>query len=82
MVTVSKSPDLSYDPNEIGPDCVVECWISHGPRADDPTLDPQPGEIVSLIDDDDEPLRGRVFRREGNIVSVQVILPAVVSQTA
>ena len=82
MGPVSKSADLSYDPNEIGPDCVVECWISHGPRADDPTFDPQPGQIVLLIDDDDEPLRGRVFHREGNIVSVQVILPAVVSQTA
>lgn len=66
--------DLSYDPNEIGPDCVVECWISHGPRAGDPRFDPQPGDTVSLIDDDAEPLTGRVFRREGNVVWVQVAL--------
>lgn len=79
---MSTNADLSYDPNEIGPDCVVECWISHGPRADDASFDPQPGESVSLIDDDDEPLRGRVVRREGNVVWVQVILPAVVSLTA
>jgi hypothetical protein len=59
-----------YDPNEIGPDCVVECWISHGPRADDAGFDPRPGQYVSLVDDDDEPLRRRVFRREGNRVWV------------
>ncbi len=82
MEAMSVTADLLYDPNEIGPDCVVECWISHGPRADDSSFDPQPGQMVSLIDDDGEPLRGRVFRREGNVVSVQVILPEVVSRTA
>ena len=33
--------DLLYDPNELGADWVVECWISQGPRATDATLDSQ-----------------------------------------
>lgn len=82
MRCMSAKADLLYDPNGIGPDCVVECWISHGPRADDRSFDPRPGDQVSLIDDDDEPLRGRVFRREGNVVWVQVHLPAVEFRTA
>ena len=38
--------DLKYDPNEVGGDMVVECWISYGPpaRADDPSFDPRAGE--------------------------------------
>ena len=38
--------DLEYDPNEVGGDMVVECWISHGPRAGDAAFDPQPGKWV------------------------------------
>ena len=82
MRRMSATADLLYDPNAIGPDCVVECWISQGPRADDPSFDPQPGDQVSLVDDDEEPLRGRVFRREGNVVWVQVHLPLIESRTA
>ena len=28
--------DLWFDPNSVGGDMVVECWISHGPGASDP----------------------------------------------
>ena len=33
--------DLRYDPNEVGGDLVVECWISHGPRVHDASFGPQ-----------------------------------------
>jgi hypothetical protein len=67
--------DLSFDPNEVGPDLVVECWISQSPRADDPGFDPQPGDTLTVGDDEELPLRGRVTRRDGNRVWVQVQLP-------
>jgi hypothetical protein len=66
--------DLWYDPNSVGGDLVVICWISHGPRADDPTFDPQPGDQVLVGDDEEPPLRARVIRRDGERVTVQVRL--------
>jgi len=38
--------DLSYDPNEVGPDLVVECWIPHTPSADGIILDPAARDAV------------------------------------
>jgi hypothetical protein len=67
--------DLQYDPNEVGPDLVVECWISHGPRAHDHEFDPQPADIVTVGDDEEPPLPGRIVRRDGNRVWVQLQLP-------
>lgn len=67
--------DLSFDPNDVGPDLVVECWISHSPRAGDDTFDPQPGDVLKAGDDEGEPLKGRVVRRDGNRVWVQLELP-------
>jgi hypothetical protein len=66
--------DLRYDPNEVGGDLVVECWISHGPRAHDHGFDPQPADIVTLGDDEEPPIRGRVVRRDGNRLWVQIEL--------
>lgn len=66
--------DLRYDPNEVGGDLVVECWISHGPRANDPGFDPQPADTVTLGDDEEPPVRGRVVRRDSNRVWVQIDL--------
>jgi hypothetical protein len=74
--------DLRYDPNEVGGDLVVECWISHSPRADDPNFDPQPADEVTLGDDEELPLRGRVVRRDGNQVWVQIRLPEVAHAVA
>jgi hypothetical protein len=67
--------DLSFDPNDVGGDLVVECWISHGPRADDADFDPQPGDWLLVGDDEGDPLKARVTRREGNRVWVQIELP-------
>lgn len=64
--------DLWYDATTVGADLVVECWISHGPRAADATFDPQPGDQVLVGDDDEPPLRARVLRRNGDRVAVQV----------
>jgi hypothetical protein len=64
--------DLWYDATCVGADLIVECWISHGPRADDPTFDPQPGDQVSVGDDEEAPLRSRVVRRQGDRVAVLV----------
>lgn len=69
--------DLSFDPNDVGPDLVVECWISHGPRADDDAFDPQPGDVLTAGDNEGDPLKGRVVRRDGNRVWLQLEFPAV-----
>lgn len=74
METVDGGYDLTYDPNEVGGDMVVECWISHGPRASDAKFDPQPGDRVLVGDDEEDPLRARVVRRENNQVWVQIDL--------
>ena len=68
--------DLRYDPNEVGGDLVVECWISHGPRSEDADFDPQPSDMVTLGDEEESPVRGRVVRRDGNRVWVQIELPS------
>ena len=67
--------DLEYDPNEVGGDMVVECWISQGPRANDPCFDPQPGDWLSVGDHELPARRGRVIRRDANHVWIQVDLP-------
>jgi hypothetical protein len=74
--------DLCYDPNEVGGDLVVECWLSHSPRVNDPGFDPQPADIVSVGDDEEPPLRARVVRRDGNRVWVQLELPAAAHAVA
>jgi hypothetical protein len=75
MSAVEAKPyDLAFDPNDVGPDSVVESWISQGPRADDIAFDPQPGDVVTAGDDEGAPLAGRVIRREGNRVWVQLEL--------
>ena len=66
--------DLWYDATSVGADLVVETWISHGPRASDPTFDPQPGDWVLVGDDEEPPYRARVTRRDGNHVWTQVEL--------
>ena len=74
--------DLEYDPNEVGGDMVVECWISHGPRAGDATFDPQPGDWVSVGDGEEPVRRARVVRRDGNRVWVQMNLPGAAQAVA
>jgi hypothetical protein len=72
MTGVSATYDLWFDPNEVGGDLVVECWISHGPRADDAAFDPQPGDEIFASDDEETPLRARVVQRDGDRVWVQL----------
>jgi hypothetical protein len=67
-------PDLVFDPNEVGPDGVVETWLTQGPRAADETFDPQPGDQVTLVDEDHVTQLGRVTRRDGNRAWVQVTM--------
>lgn len=74
--------DLMYDPNDIGPDCVVRCRISNGPRDHDPSFNPRIGDHVVLVDDDGVLLRGRVTERDGDRLQVQVDLAARLSQSA
>ncbi len=64
--------DLWFDPNSVGGDMVVECWISHGPHAIDPDFDPVPGDWLVLGDGDEAPLRARVIKRHGDRVTVQI----------
>ncbi len=68
------SYDLWFDPNNVGGDLVVECWISHGPRSEDMAFDPAPGDWVRVGDDEEPPLDARVVRREGDRVWTQVHL--------
>lgn len=66
--------DLWFDPNSVAGDKVAECWISHGPRADDADFDPAPGDWLTVGDGDEAPLRARVIKRQGDRVSVQIEL--------
>ena len=66
--------DLWYDATSVGGDLVVETWISHGPRAEDATFDPQPGDWLHVGDDEEPPVRSRVVRREGDVVWMQLDL--------
>ena len=68
--------DLWFDPNSVGGDMVVECWISHGPRANDPDFAPVPGDWLMVGDGDEPPLRARVIKRQRDRVSVQIHLGA------
>jgi hypothetical protein len=68
--------DLWFDPNSVGGDMVVECWIGHGPHANDPDFAPVPGDWLVLGDGDEAPLRARVIKRQGDRVSVQIQLGA------
>lgn len=74
--------DLWFDPNEVGADLVVECWVSHGPRAADRSFDPAVGDRVRVGDDDEIPLRARVTRRDGDRVWVRVELPGAADAVA
>lgn len=75
-VVATELYDLWFDPNSVGGDMAVECWISHGPRADDPDFAPAPGDWLMLGDNDEAPLRARVIKRQGDRVSVQIQLGA------
>ena len=66
--------DLWYDATSVGADLVVETWISHGPRADDTTFDPRPGDWLLVGDDEEPSCRAGVIRREGNRVWTQLDL--------
>jgi len=82
MMDMRGAADLVFDPNDVGPECVVECWISQGPRAADPGFDPQPGDRVTVVDEDGETLAGRVVTRDDIRVWVQVEIPGLLSQSA
>lgn len=71
--------ELIYDPNEAGADLVVTCLISQGPRANDGTFDPQPSDVLLVTDADNDDLPTRVVRRDGNGVSVRLIVPELLT---
>lgn len=78
----TKDYDLWYDATSVGGDLVVETWISHGPRADDPTFNPGPGDWLLVGDDEEPPVRSRVIRRDGNQVWVQLDLSHLFAETS
>jgi hypothetical protein len=82
MASMNRVYDLTYDPNEVGGDMVVECWISQSPHAGDTGFDPQPGDWVLAGDDEESPLRARVVRRDGDRVWVQLELPGAADAVA
>lgn len=78
----SHSYDLWYDANAVGADLVVDCWISHSPRAGDDAFAPVAGDLVTVGDDEESPLAARVLRREGDRVRVQIQLSTGASAVA
>lgn len=76
VVGVAECPyDLTYGPNDVGSDLVVSSRLHRGLRADDPTFNPVPGDVVRVGDDEEAPLQARVIRREEDRVWVQIELP-------
>ncbi|MGI8756266.1 MAG: hypothetical protein ACR2MB_10495 [Acidimicrobiales bacterium] len=69
---MSTAYDLWYDATTVDGHLGVTCWISHGPRADDPTFDPKPGDRVLVGDDEEEPLPASVVGRDRDRVTLQV----------
>ena len=77
MSDVDGAPyDLWFDPNSVVGDLVAEGWISHGPRADDASFDPAPGDWLTVGDGDETPLEAQVINRDDDRVSVQIQLSA------
>lgn len=74
---VTTAYDLWYDATTVDGHLGVTCWISHGPRADDPQFVPQAGDVVVVGDDEEEPLSARVVRRDGDRVTVQLAIADV-----
>lgn len=77
IVSVSDPYDLWYDATTVDGYLGVTCWIAHGPRADDPQFDPQPGDMVVVGDGEEEPLSARVVSRDGDRVTVQLAIAGV-----
>lgn len=73
-MTAGPARDLWFDPNGVDADLMVECWLSHGPRADDESFDPQPGDVVIVGDDEEDPSRARVTSRDTDRVWLQIEL--------
>lgn len=66
--------DLWFDANAVDGEMVVDCWISHGPRAVDERFDPRPGDLLTIGDGEEPPIPGRVLARDGDRVTVRVDL--------
>lgn len=69
---VSTAYNLWYDATSVDGHHGVTCWISHGPRADDLTFDPKPGDGVLVGDDGEEPCPARVVARDQDRVTLLV----------
>lgn len=48
--------DLWYDATTVDADLIVETWIKHGRRARDADFDPQPGDWVTVGDNEELPI--------------------------
>jgi hypothetical protein len=75
MTVVPSSFDLRYDSNSVGADLVAETWISHGPRAADPSFNPKVGDSVVDGDEEEPDLNAVVVHRDGNRVWIRLSLP-------
>ena len=62
----SAAYDLWYDATSVDADLVVDTWISHGPRVNDSTFDPQHGDWLVVGDDEEPPCSAQVIRRIGD----------------
>ena len=74
IVEMGDRYDLWYDAATVGRELQVTCWISHGPRSEDPTFQPRPGDVVVLGDDEEPPLTANVVSRDGDRLVVQVLI--------
>lgn len=71
---VSTAYDLWYDAATVDGHLEVTCWIAQGPRAEDASFDPRPGDQVLLGDDEEEPLPALVVRRVDDRVTVRITM--------
>jgi hypothetical protein len=68
------SYDLWYDATSVGGDLVTDTFIHLGPRAEDASFDPQPGDVLLAGDDDEPPVPATVVRRYDDRVWIRLEL--------
>lgn len=67
--------DLLFDADQVDADLIVTCRLSEGPRRDDPTFQPRPGDALCVDDGAGSPLPAVVLRCSADDVVIRLLQP-------